>query len=285
MHHLLLAVTLIAGLSLHLDAQEFRIVLCAGAVTPVDKTGHYDYLGGVQVLHDCLMQTPGVQVSVVRQGWPEDDQEFQSAHAVVFYCDGGGKQDYLATPARIATIQAMITRGAGLVVLHQAIDHPGEQLDRALGWLGGAYDKASSTRGHWPTTHSEFPVHPLTQGVTPWTINDGWLTNLRFVPGMTGIIPCVWAAKVQPGSKGLPSDQTIAAWGYERPTGGRSFTFTGLDGHDAWKFAGVRQLVTNGVLWSAGATIPSSGAPCVLDDATIDRYLTPRVDGRKLFKK
>lgn len=284
MNHLMFAIALFLGLSSPLAAQDVRIVVCAGAVTPVDTTGHHDYLGGVHVLRDCLQQTNGVQVTLAEHGWPDDEQVLQQAQAVVFYSDGGGKQDYLASPARISVLDALVARGIGTVVIHQAIDHPSERIEQALRWFGGTYDKASSVRGHWQSTHSDFPVHPLTHGVTAWTINDGWLTSLRFVPGNTGIIPVVWSSKEQQGNRSA-GDKAIAAWGYERPTGGRSFTFTGLDGHDAWKRAGVRQLVTNGILWSAGADIPANGAPCVLDDATIDRYLTPRVDGKKLFKK
>jgi hypothetical protein len=267
-----------------LSAQDVDIVLLAGAMLPVDRPGHHDYQGGIQVLRDCLQQTPGVRVTMSTSGWPADEQDLASARTVVFYCDGGGRQPYLASPARIAAIDALVARGAGLVVIHQAIDHPAEHVERAMRWLGGSYDPAVSQRGHWPTTHADFPVHALTSGVTPWTITDGWLCGLRFVPGRQGIVPCVWSSKGAQGSSAA-GDSAIAAWGYERPTGGRSFTFTGLDAHDAWKRPGVRQLVSNGVLWSAGMAIPQGGAPCALDDAAIDHHLTPRFDGSRLFNK
>lgn len=267
-----------------LPAQDVNIVLLAGTMLAVDRPGHHDYQGGILVLRDCLQQTPGVRVTMSTNGWPADDQQLASAHTVVFYCDGGGKQPYLATPERIAAIDALVARGSGLVLIHQAIDHPADQVARAVRWFGGSYDPTVSVRGHWPTTHTEFPSHALTNGVTPWTINDGWLCGLRFVPERQGIIPCVWSSKNAQGSSAA-GDAAIAVWGYERPTGGRSFTFTGADGHDAWKRAGVRQLVTNGILWSAGLAIPPSGAPCALDEAAIDHHLTPRVDGGRLFNR
>ena len=34
-----------------------------------------------------------------------------------------------------------------------------------------------------------FPEHPVCRGVTPFTVNDGWLYKLRFVPGMKGVTP------------------------------------------------------------------------------------------------
>jgi Trehalose utilisation len=267
-----------------LSAQEVDVLLLAGEMAPVDRTGHHDYQGGIKVLRECLLQTSGVRVTSSITGWPSESQELTDAEVVVFYCDGGGKQPYLTSPERIAAIDALVARGAGLVLIHQAVDHPAAHVARAVQWMGASYDPAVSIRGHWPSTHKEFPVHELTNGVTAWTLNDGWLASLRFVTDRQGFVPCVWSSKAASGSSS-GGDAAITAWGYERPTGGRSFAFTGLDGHEAWKQAGVRQLVTNGVLWSAGLTLPTGGAPCALDDAAIDRLVTPRVDGKRLFNR
>jgi hypothetical protein len=274
----LLLILAVPGLS----AQECTILLLAGTMQPIDHAGHHDYQGGILVLHDCLVQTPGIHVTMSTTGWPEDGHELDDAQSVVFYCDGGGKQPYLATAERIAAIDAMVARGVGLVLIHQAIDHPPEQVTRAIRWMGGSYDPAVSSRGHWSSEHSEFPSHAITNGVTPWSINDGWLCNLRFAPGMQGVTPLVWSSKIAHGSP-TAGAAAITSWGCERPAGGRSFTFTGLDGHDAWKRAGVRQLVTNGVLWSANMPIPPGGAPCVMDDAAIDHHMTRRGDVGQLL--
>ena len=94
----------------------------------------------------------------------------------------------------------------------------------------------------------------------------------------------MWSSKGEQGSP-RAGDGAITSWGYERPAGGRSFAFTGLDGHDAWKRAGVRQLVTNGVLWSAQVAIPPGGAPCAMDDAAIDLHLTRRGDIGRLLNQ
>lgn len=281
--HLVLVVIALLTVG-RLSAQEIDVVLLAGDMAPVGRTGHHDYQGGIKVLRECLSQTPRVRVTFSNTGWPAVDQELTNAEVVVFYCDGGGKQPYLTSPERIAAIDALVARGAGLVLIHQAVDHPAAQVARAVQWMGASYDPVMSIRGHWPSTHSEFPSHALTSGVTAWALNDGWLSGLRFVSDRQGLVPCVWSSKTASGSSSA-GDAAITAWGYERPTGGRSFAFTGLDGHEAWKQAGVRQLVTNGVLWSAGLTLPVGGAPCALDDAAIDRLVTPRVDRKRLFNR
>src|SRR4029077_17495659 len=68
----------------------------------------------------------------------------------------------------------------------------------------------------------------------------------------------------------------VVGWTYDRPDGGRSFCFTGLDAHSAWAAAGVRQLLVNAALWSAGLTVPETGAPCAVDEAALRGCLTRR---------
>ena len=101
------------------------------------------------------------------------------------------------------------------------------------------------------------------------------MNQIRFVEGMKGVIPLVWASEKYGGSSqgGGPA---VVSWAFERPGGGRSFCFTGLDAHSAWAVPGVRQLVVNGVLWSAGLPIPPAGAPCAVEETALRRGLTPR---------
>jgi hypothetical protein len=252
-----------------------KIVLVAGEITKVDTLGHHDYPGGCQCLETLLEQTAGVETVRVDHGWPEDEHVFDGAAAVVFYTDGGGKQAFLQTAERVARMQSLVDRGIGIVMIHQAVDYPATFADQARSWLGGIYVPGQSGRGHWPSVHLEFPEHPITRGVTPWEIKDGWLNGLQFVEGMTGVTPLVWSGKEQPESRpGL--DRDIVGWAYERPAGGRSFSFTGLDAHSAWELPGVRQLMVNGVLWSAGVEVPANGAACRIEKPELDAMQTPR---------
>ena len=92
---------------------------------------------------------------------------------------------------------------------------------------------------------------------------------------MSGVTPLVWSSRTHRGaSQGGVAD--VVSWTYERPDGGRSFCFTGLDAHSAWSVPAVRQLVINGTLWSAGIPIPAAGAPCAVDDHALRGYLTAR---------
>jgi len=267
-----------------LVSAEKHIVLIAGEVQPVDRRGHHDYLGGIAVMRDALRQTTGITTTLVSDGWPADTTVMQTADALVLYSDGGGKQAWLADTARVDLMDALVARGVGVVLIHQAVEPSAPHLERTLRWIGASYNGKNSTRGHWDSTHSSFPTHPITAGVTPWTCKDGWLTHLRFSEPLSATTPLLWSSQAQ-GGQPTPGLSDVVAWAHERPTGGRSFAFTGLDAHDAWKLAGVRQLMINGILWSAGCVIPDNGAPCALSDAAIDQLVTPRVDGKALFKK
>jgi len=252
-----------------------RIVLVAGETAKVDVVGHHDYLAGCRCLEVLLRQTEGVETVRVDGGWPDDKQVFEGASSIVFYTDGGGKQAFLNSPDRIQTMQSLADAGVGLVMIHQAVDFPNEFAKQGQAWLGGIYLQGKSGRGHWPSKHIDFPDHPIARGVTAWQVNDGWLNGVQFIDKMRGIAPLVWSGKDYEESRaGL--DAQIVSWAYQRPDGGRSFSFTGLDAHSAWELDGMRQLVVNGILWSAGVEIPAKGAPCQIEKSELQSMQTPR---------
>lgn len=255
-------------------ADSTKIVLVAGQVKEVDKMGHHDYLGGCRIMEALLKQTPGVEVVLVEKEWPADESVFDGAAAVVFYTDGGGKQAYLASPEHVALVQKMADGQTGLVNLHQAVEFTPEFAQQSADWTGGVYN-ALSSRGHWDSVHDQFPEHPITRGVTPWKINDGWLNRFKFPTELKGITPLVWSGKEALGSPD-GGDKDIVSWTFDRASGGRSFNFSGLDAHSAWELDGMRKLVINGILWSAGIEIPAGGAKCDADKALVDSFLTPR---------
>ena len=265
-------------------ADPIKIVLVAGTVKEVAKPGHHDYTGGCEVMKHLLEQTKGVSVSYIKEGWPQGETVFDDANAIVFYTDGGGKQAYLASPERITVIQKQIDRGVGLVSIHQAVEFPPQLAKQAGEWMGAVYNKVLSGRGHWDSKHETFPEHPVTRGVTPWALNDGWLNRFKFDTGMAGVTPAVWSGKEHLGSpKGGTKD--VVSWTFDHADGGHSFNFSGLDAHFAWEFEGARKLMTNGILWAAKADIPESGAPCAADKALVDSLETPRTAPPKKAKK
>ena len=252
-----------------------RIVLIAGPVKPRDRIGHHDYAGGCRLLAGLLARIPGVTAELVTDGWPEDPAVLEDAAALVFYDKGGGRQGFLASPQRAKQLQRAAATGAGLVMIHQTVGFPAGHLELGKQLLGGVYASGTSRRGHWQSEHEDFPEHPVTRGVTPWRMRDGWLNGIVFSEGRRGVTPLLWSGRCYAGSPEGGADDVVA-WAYERPDGGRSFAFTGLDAHSAWSHAGLRRLVVNGILWAASVDVPGEGAPVEMDEVTLQVCLTPR---------
>lgn len=257
-----------------MDAQTTTIALLPGPVKSTGRPGHHDYLGGCSLLAGLLAQTPGVHTELISEGWPTDEVALETAATLVFYT-GGRKQPFLRPPERIGLMQKLVDRGVGLVMIHQATRYGRKFAARAQSWIGGVHLAGEADRGHWKTRHREFPEHPVTRGVRPWKIRDGWLREMQFVEGMRGVTPLAWSSREHRGSpQGGAAD--IVAWTYERPNGGRAFCYSGLDAHSAWLLPGLRQLVVNGVLWSAGLKVPERGAPCPLGRRALAAHRTSR---------
>ena len=224
------------------DSKLTKIVLIAGS--NAYKPGEHEYVAGCAVLADLLKQTPRV-APVLALDWPKQPETLAGAKAVVMLFDGGDKHGLL-TGDRMAQVQKLADDGAGLVHLHQLIDYPKELGDRARDWMGGAFEKGHSQRAHWVSEFSKFAEHPVSRGVTPFKIDDGWLYKLKFVSKMQGVTPLLRTVSPKAVNQEF-NDDTIVAWLYERANGGRSFTFTAawrkkaIAGSSSTAFCGLRE--------------------------------------------
>ena len=241
-----------------------KIVLLAGSTS--NKAGQHEYFAGCALLAEWLRQTPGVWPVLVADGWPKNEEIFKGAKAVVVYADGGAKLPFLEE-AKWNRVKGLVEAGAGLVMLHQAVDVPEARAEEIRSWIGGVWQKDIGCRGHWDMDFDGLAKHPVLGGVSAFAAPlDGWLYNLHFSPD---IIPLLSGAVPDKSRSTADAKQhlgrpEVVAWGYQRPGGGRSFAFTGCDLHRTWGVEGQRRLVTNGVLWSAGIEVPAGGAPVPL---------------------
>lgn len=262
------------------DPKLAKVVLLAGSVS--NKAGQHEYFAGCALMMDWLKQTPGVWPVMAAEGWPKNERILEGARAVVVFADGGAKLPFLE-PARWARIKGLMDQGAGLVMLHQAVDVPPAQAEELKGWLGAVWQPDIGSRGHWDMEFTEFPAHPITRGVTPFAAPlDGWLFNLHFTPGatplVTGQVPD--KARTTADAKAHAGRPEVVAWAYERANGGRSFGFTGCDLHKNWLVESQRKLVTNGILWSAKVEVPQNGASTPMTPA----QLSPNLDAKPTLR-
>ena len=77
-----------------------KLVLIAGK--PSHPPGMHEFRAGCLLLKPCLDAVPGVTTFVYSNGWPNVENAFEGANAVVIYADGGGVRSAARTPIRHA---------------------------------------------------------------------------------------------------------------------------------------------------------------------------------------
>lgn len=237
--------------------------------------GAHEHRAGSMLLARCLNESGlDVHASVVDNGaWPE---AVEVPDAIVMYCDGYKRH---MAKAHQDEIQTWVDAGVGVSCLHFGVEvEPSELGQQFLDWIGGYFEIGWSVNPHWDASFDEFPEHPITRGVQPFTIRDEWYYHMRFQPKMEGVTPIL--SSLPPLStltsrahdKNRGSNPAVlaevsagkkqhVAWAYERSDGGRAFGFTGGHFHKNWQQDDFRKLVLNAVLWTAKGEVPAGGVP------------------------
>lgn len=251
-----------------------KIVFVAGK----DSHGYlaHEHEAGCHLLAKQLEKAYSqIEAVVVVGGYPENKAVFKDAKSVVVYCDGGTK--HVLNP-HLDEFDELIKKGVGLVCLHYGVETPiGKEGDAFLTWIGGFFETHYSVNPHWTAEFTAFPDHPITNGVQPFSIEDEWYFNMRFVKGMKNVTPILSAVppldtfkgrdeenhahRVNPIARKMVKDRLPqhVAWAYERADGGRGFGFTGGHFHWNWCNDNFRKLVHNAIAWTAGLDIPKEG--------------------------
>lgn len=240
--------------------------------------GAHEHNAGCQLLARCLHESGTDVIAHVEpeSAWPEAWAGYDQPDTVVLYCDGFTR--HMAKDHQ-DKIQQLTEAGVGVACLHFATEvHPDELGKQFLEWIGGYFEIGWSVNPTWTATYDNFPDHPITRGVRPFTIRDEWYYHMRFQPGMQGVTPILstvpplrtLTSRAKDQNRG--SNPTVMAavqagqpqhmaWAYERPDGGRGFGFTGGHYHENWQQDDFRKVVLNALLWTANAEIPADGVP------------------------
>ena len=271
------------------SAADKKIVFVAGP--PSHGPGEHEHRAGCLLLKSCLDKLPGVASLVYSNGWPQDNKAFDGADALVLYMDGGSGHPAIQDN-RLATLDALMKKGVGLVCIHYATEPTLEKGQKEFqDWIGGCFEINWSVNPHWSAQFKELPKHPIARGVKPFTINDEWYFHMRFREGMKGVTPILTA--VPPEStmsrrdgphEGNPAvreavkrgEPQHVAWACQRPDGGRGFGFTGAHFHKNWGDDNFRKVVLNAILWTAKAEVPSEGVQSEVTAEELERNLDPK---------
>jgi type 1 glutamine amidotransferase len=246
-----------------------RIVIVAGRKSHgPDENGIHDYPAQARLLDDALRRSPlggGLEILRTENGdWPA--AAIAEADALVVISDGrDGDLPYeeaahLVSPERIATVDAAVARGMGVVPVHFATFAAERDLECALRWQGAAFQWEQNGKRDWYSRITWATgvldllsgAHPVLRGVKAGSLREEYYHRLAFHPVAVPLV----AVRALPGAD---SREQAVAWAVERADGGRGFGTTMVHSLDSLRHDGLRALLLNGVAWAAGAEVPAEG--------------------------
>jgi hypothetical protein len=213
----------------------------------------HTYMSDCELLAKCLRQTPGVE-TVVSNGWPKKPEALEGVKAIVLHTRLGGTVLFGGPQRRQA--EEMVKKGVGLTAIHWgtgAEPPEGDEWLQAMGgWFNAERDGFSRYLVQTSRVHQADPAHPVSRGWKDFDLREEYYFKLRFLPEARPVMTTVIEGVEYP-----------IGWVYERrgSEGGRSFGFVGGHFHDNFGINAFRQVVVNGILWTAHIEVPANGAP------------------------
>lgn len=229
-------------------------------------------------------------------GYPADSSVLKDAATIVIFCTG--HKGHLLNP-KLEEFDGFMKNGTGVVMIHWATEAefgmPGKKFQE---WMGGYCALNWSVNPHWKPNFTTFPDHPISRGLTPFSLDDEWYYHMKFVPELKGVTPILSAV---PGSETLKrpdgsrsgnpavrkavanGESQHVAWAYDRPDGkGRGFGFTGAHNHKSWQDDNFRTVLLNAICWTAHVEVPEKGVP---SKTPTDEELKLNLDDKSKRKK
>lgn len=260
------------------EQAEKNLVLIAGPDS--HGAGVHEYARGMRLFAEALADVDELNVHVVTDGWPRDESIFDGADAIVVYSNGLRRHPLLQSEERLAKIEQLVEAGAGIGMMHFALDVPeGRPQDAFKRWIGGYYETHFSVNPMWTAEFTDFPEHPVANGLEPFSYHDEWYFSIRFHPDAGTITPLLVATPSDdvrdgpyvhprgpyPHVQAAKGEPETLAWLFEDPEGRRGFGFTGGHYHAGWQETAMQRSVLNAMLWLVGLEVPEGGAAVKLD--------------------
>src|SRR5690349_6088938 len=102
-------------------AADKKIVLIAGK--PSHPPGMHEFRAGSLLLQQCLADVNGVSITVYSNGWPNVENAFDGAAAVVIYADGGAGHPAIQKDHK-QILGGLAKKGVGLGFMHFGVEIP-----------------------------------------------------------------------------------------------------------------------------------------------------------------
>ncbi len=251
-----------------LSAGEPRVLIVVGPSK--HPPGSHEVAAGGRLVKHCLERMtnlPGVTVDLV-EGWP-DAAARKAANTVVMIGDTFPANRLPNAAQNLADLDAMMSRGCGLVCVHYATGLLGEDVTPEgdhplLRWMGGYFANRSCPHHEsFAKVFEEATIvpadtpHPIHRGWREFTLHDEPYYNNYFGPG-NGLATNVTALATSMLPPDAPQPQTVA-WCIERPDGGRGFGIVMPHFYKNWQLDDLRRFILNGIVWSANLEVPPEG--------------------------
>lgn len=263
-----------------------KIIFLAGKKS--HASGDHEYRAGSLLLANRLNAQTDLPIQAeVISGWPEDDSVLDDASSIVIYCDSDSvvRKNY-------EKLIELSNQGTGLIFMHFGV-HPKKPEDGQkyyLPTIGGFMETGLSVNPHWVADLSAAKGHPISRGVeTPVKVLDEFYYNMRFanqaiplataIPDQNKLKPINLWNKNGPAGFGKP--QTLL-WGFEKPDGTRGAGYTGGHYHRNWAIDGVRTMILNTIVWTAGLEVPEGG---VKSKKVTEKEINANLDNKPNMKK
>src|ERR1041384_8058562 len=99
----------------------------------------HEFRAGSLLLKKCLDGVPGVAVTVYSNGWPNVENAFDGADAVVIYADGGAANPAIQADHK-QVLNALAQKGVGIGFMRYGVEIPSTNGGpEFLEWIGGFY--------------------------------------------------------------------------------------------------------------------------------------------------
>ena len=270
------------------DSKARKLLMIAG--TPSHGPGAHEFNAGTSLLHKFLGKVDGLQTVLNLNGWPKDDSVFDGIDAIFLFCDGGNGHPFIQR-GRLDKIGELMKQGVGLMCAHFAVEVPKDKGSTEFReWIGGHYEHEWSCNPMWKPEFTEFPDHPISRGVKPFSVRDEWYFNMRFREGMKGVTPILSAKPSDPVCDGpyvyprgpykhiqeAKGRAEAMMWAMEREDGGRGVGFTGGHFHSNWSDPNFRKVALNALLWISKVEVPRGGVGSAVSDAEMKQNLDPK---------
>src|SRR5262245_49623794 len=122
-------------LAFNTSAADKKVVFIAGI--PSHPPGMHEFRAGCLLLQQCLADTKGVSVTVYSNGWPNVENAFDGAEAVVIYADGGAGHPAIQKDHK-QILDGLAKKGVGLGFMHYGVEIPSTNGGAEfVEWIGG----------------------------------------------------------------------------------------------------------------------------------------------------